>query len=62
MQAQYLADHSADCKKCGTEPCVVVIDPETNRPQETELCGTCFFSDRLMVDPSEWNEQQEATE
>lgn len=62
MDTRYLADHSTDCKRCGTEPTVVVIDPETNRPQETELCGVCFFNDKMMVDPSEWNEEQEATE
>lgn len=62
MDTLYLADHSVECKQCGTEPTVVVIDPETRRPQETELCGCCFFADRSMVDPSDWNEPQEATE
>lgn len=62
MDTLYLADFCVECKLCGTEPTVVVVDPETRRPQETSLCGPHFFSDRVMVDPSEWNQEQEATE
>lgn len=58
----YLADHSSECTKCGFEPTVIVVDQETNRPQPTDLCGSCFFQDKTMIDPSEWNEEREATE
>lgn len=60
----YLADFSTECSRCGTTPCVTVRDPERHGTQlhDTDLCGTCFFKDRSMIDPELWNEPQEATE
>jgi hypothetical protein len=58
----YLADHSSECSKCGFSPTVIVVDQETNRPENTLLCGMDFFQDKTMIDPSEWNEDREATE
>jgi len=34
-----------------------------DHPQgDTELCGICFFGDRLMLDWELWNEEREETE
>lgn len=60
----YLADFAHECLRCDTRPCVAVHDPEPTGTAVvyTELCGVCFFRDRLMIDPELWNEPQEATE
>jgi hypothetical protein len=60
----FLADYAQDCSQCGAKPCVVLSDPEPTgtKRQDTELCGPCFFHDRLMIDPELWNEPEEATE
>lgn len=55
----YHPDFSSRCRLCDTAPTVVVED---HLQPDTELCGTCFFGDRLMVDWSLWNEQPESTE
>ena len=55
----YHPDFECDCRICGSSPCVVVDD----HPQgDTELCGICFFGDRLMLDWELWNEEREETE
>ena len=60
--AVYLADYSLECSLCSTSPCVIARDPETRSCHDTELCGSCFFKDRSMIDPELWNEPLEATE
>jgi hypothetical protein len=50
-----------DCVQCERTPCVALRDDE-GQLQCTQLCGQCFFGDRLMVDPDLWNLQMEATE
>lgn len=60
----YLADFSCECSRCQTTPCVAVRDPDIHGTavHDTQLCGTCFFRDRSMIDPELWNDPQEATE
>jgi hypothetical protein len=55
----YQPDFEASCHVCGTSPCVVVVG---HSQPDTELCGICFFHDRLMIDWSLWNEEVESTE
>lgn len=55
----YHPDFSAECRLCGSSPCVVVED---HLQPDTELCGVCFFGDRLMIDWDLWNDQPESTE
>lgn len=55
----YVPDFDAECRVCGTSPCVIIIG---HIQPDTELCGCCFFNDRSMIDPDEWNHQMEATE
>lgn len=55
----YYPDFESDCAICGTRPCVIVED---HSQPYTDLCGPCFFSDRMMVDWERWNDQQEPTE
>ena len=55
----YHPDFQTECRICGTTPTVVV---EGHPQPDTELCGACFFHDRLMTDWSEWNNQPEDTE
>lgn len=59
MTNSYHPDFETECRLCGTKPCVVVDGHIT---PDTELCGTCFFGDRSMVDWDLWNNQQEDTE
>lgn len=60
----YLADHEAQCDRCGTSPCVVARDFDCHgtKLHDTGLCGPHFFRDRSMIDPEQWNEPMEATE
>lgn len=55
----YHPDFDAECRICGTSPCVVV---DGHGQPDTELCGWHFFHDRVMQDWSLWNEPLEATE
>lgn len=58
-QPKYWPNFQGECKDCGSIPTVIVVGhpvPETN------LCGSHFFSDRLMVDWNEWNNQPDTTE
>jgi hypothetical protein len=61
-RTQYFPDWESECRLCDTSPCVIVFDSELRTNSATELCGTCFFADRLMIDPERWNEDLEATE
>jgi hypothetical protein len=58
----YQPDMKAECRICGTSPCVVVYDPELRHNSDTDMCGPCFFQDRIMLDWELWNEPLEATE
>lgn len=55
----YSPDFTQSCHVCGARPTVVVADHEV---PDTELCGKCFFNDRLMTDWTLWNDSQEETE
>lgn len=55
----YSPDFTQSCHVCGARPTVVVEDHEV---PDTELCGKCFFNDRLMTDWTLWNDSQEETE
>lgn len=48
------------CARCEDMPVVGLIEKHSVR--STSLCGVCFFSDKLMIDPDLWNETTEATE
>lgn len=52
--ANYQPDFDASCRICGSSPCVIVVG---HIQPETELCGTHFFSDRMMRDWEEWNNE-----
>lgn len=54
----YTPNYEQECSRCGTTPCVDVVRNGMIR-HSSELCGVCFFDDRLMIDPEEWNNQQE---
>ena len=60
----YLADFASECSRCGTSPCVIARDHDVHgtKLHDTDLCGICFFRDRMMIDPEEWNSPQEGTE
>lgn len=52
-QPIYQPDFEAECRNCGTSPCVLVL----GHPQpDTELCGRCFFDDEAMVIWELWND------
>lgn len=50
-----------DCVECEHTP-VVGIRDDDGQLRCTQLCGMCFFNDRLMLDPDLWNEPLESTE
>jgi hypothetical protein len=50
-----------DCIECDRTPCVGLRDDSGNL-QCTQLCGQCFFADRLMQDTDLWNSQSDSTE
>lgn len=52
---KYAPDFQCECRICGNSPCVIVT---THSQPGTELCGGCFFHDRNMLNPEEWNEQE----
>lgn len=49
------------CSECSRTPCVGFFDDD-GRLRCTELCGSCFFGDRLMLDWELWNSDREGTE
>jgi hypothetical protein len=55
----YQPNFDDECLHCGKLPTVIVVG---HLCPETELCGVCFFHDRLMVDWEEWNSEEESTE
>jgi len=59
VEVRYHPDFEAECRVCGASPCVVV---DSHSQGDTNLCGPCFFGDRLMIDWAEWNNQEEPTE
>ncbi len=50
LSNQFRPDFEEECKKCGTSPCVV------HGEEETELCGPCYFEDPQMLDYWLWND------
>jgi hypothetical protein len=58
---EYFAIYQIDCAICGATPCVALRSP-SGQFSSTGLCGSHFFGDRTMMDPSEWNRPAEATE
>lgn len=50
-----------DCVECDSEP-VVGLRDDDGQLRCTQLCGRCFFGDRLMADWELWNDDREATE
>ncbi len=58
QQDGYTPNYEQECSKCGTSPCVDVVR-KGRIARNSELCGCCFFNDRLMIDPDEWNNQSE---
>ncbi len=52
----YAPDFQAECRLCGTSPCVVVL---SHPFPDTDLCGVCFFNSAEMLDWTEWNLQKE---
>lgn len=49
------------CEVCERSP-VVGVEEESGTVRSTDLCGPCFFGEALMLDPEEWNREQESTE
>lgn len=49
-------DFSAECRFCGTSPCVVV---DGHTQGDTELCGPHFFQSILATDWELWNDQED---
>lgn len=60
MVDRFVPDFDAECWRCGTSPCVIVVDHE--HKADTDLCGPCFFNDGVMIDWSLWNDIPEDTE
>lgn len=50
-----------ECSECDATP-TVGVQHEKGFLEATKLCGPCFFSDRLMVDYTKWNDRPESTE
>lgn len=55
----YQADFQNDCRICGTSPTVIV---NGHKQPETDLCGPCFFNDRSMLNPEDWNSEEHEDE
>jgi hypothetical protein len=49
----YHPDFEGVCRLCGTSPTVVV---EGHTLPDTDLCGVCFFHDRVMIDWQLWRQ------
>lgn len=52
-------DFEAECRFCGTSPCVIV---DGHEQPDTELCGAHFFSSLEMLDWELWNSFEEEEE
>jgi hypothetical protein len=57
----YEAIFNLECYECSRSP-IVGLRSDEGTLQATNLCGTCFFCDRLMEDPDLWNNRPESTE
>lgn len=55
----YQPDFTAECRLCGTSPCVVVVG---HSKPDTELCGPHFFANQEAVDWEEWNDEPDTKE
>lgn len=54
MADNFQPDFDAECRICGTVPCVIVVG-HPHKPR-TDLCGACFFDDPAMIDWLTWND------
>jgi hypothetical protein len=50
-----------DCIQCDRTP-VVCLEDDEGALRCTQLCGVCFFGNRMMADWDLWNTTQEDTE
>jgi hypothetical protein len=55
----FLPSFEVRCRICETVPTVVIPG---HAVEVTELCGVCFFGDRIMLDWDLWDEPKDPTE
>jgi hypothetical protein len=57
----YAVIWQVDCIRCSAQP-IVGLENDSGEITSAGLCGPCFFGDRNMLDPDNWNEPKESTE